>query len=152
MGAWPRLPSLSRSPSRTTLRLSNLDGVGVYRKVNGRDFLLHKGFSSAYYSTIRPALLERLAAIRATGLANARTVYLHGHSRGAAHAMLAAVDLATDSKAALNITQPFRQIKLYNFGSSRVGDKAYAQMTESLIGERFRIANRWGLGQGLGGG
>ena len=55
--------------------------------------------------------------------------------------MLAAVDAATDSRAALGVGDPWAQIRLYTAGQPRVGDAGYAALLESLIGERFRIVN-----------
>ncbi|MFM7426826.1 MAG: lipase family protein [Elainella sp.] len=58
-----------------------------------------------------------------------------GHSLGGAVAMLTAADLALDNSF------PARQIRVYTYGSPRVGDSTFAGTYSRLIGQTYRVVN-----------
>uniref|UniRef100_A0A383VHB2 Fungal lipase-type domain-containing protein n=1 Tax=Tetradesmus obliquus TaxID=3088 RepID=A0A383VHB2_TETOB len=75
-----------------------------------------------------------------------RTVYVTGHSRGGAlAAVFAAKLLALQAAGTLpkNSGAAVDQIKLYTFGSPRVGDTFFAAYLENNMRERYRIVTRY---------
>lgn len=90
---------------------------------------VHKGFYLAQQSVIDYVkssvftLLDKFPSYK---------VVVTGHSLGAAMATLTAVDL----KAA-GVTSP----RLFNFGSPRVGDTAFAEYVSSYIEDRNRVTH-----------
>lgn len=89
--------------------------------------LTHRGFTDIY-STAREGIL---AAVR--GLPPDKTLYVTGHSLGAALATLCAADLAEHTD--------FVRIVVYTFGSPRVGDDAFAKWFARSIPDSRRYAN-----------
>lgn len=92
---------------------------------------VHSGFFGAY---------QALSAILAADFNQLRTQYpsyqvlFTGHSLGAAVANLAAVDL-------LAVHGQGSQAVLYNFGSPRVGNNAYATYGENNVGVTYRVTH-----------
>ncbi|WIA34285.1 hypothetical protein OEZ86_012625 [Tetradesmus obliquus] len=75
-----------------------------------------------------------------------RTVYVVGHSRGGALASVFAAKLlgaqATGELPPYS-GDPKDQVKLYTFGSPRVGDTVFAAYLENNMNERYRIITRY---------
>ncbi len=93
----------------------------------GKAGQVHEGFS-ATYDLVRKALIDSLAALPG------RSLYVAGHSLGAAIATLAILDIVSST--------PFRTPFLYTYGSPRVGDHAFAAEYNRMMGGRsFRVAN-----------
>lgn len=109
------------------------DGVKeVYDKWNTKP-RVHAGFWKAYQS-----IREQILPIVELQLElKARPVYFTGHSLGAALATLGAMDIY-DS---LNIHEKYGvEITVYNFGSPRVGNHAFAEYFDNRISNMFRVA------------
>ncbi|KAF0683850.1 Aste57867_24125 [Aphanomyces stellatus] len=101
--------------------------------------LVHVGFLKAY-QTLQPQILDTIARLMQThATANATTttprlqLYCTGHSLGGALATLCAMDLA--------LTQPNMDIAMYNFGSPRVGNRAFQALFNAKIPRAFRVVN-----------
>jgi triacylglycerol lipase len=94
--------------------------------------LVHQGFHHAI-SAVWEAVKNHLSQIQNSG--GARTLWLTGHSLGAAIATLAAERIAADGD--------FEVRGLYTFGSPRVGDGGFKnRLTESGLAARtFRFVN-----------
>ncbi|CAM9555140.1 unnamed protein product [Pylaiella littoralis] len=92
---------------------------------------VHAGFKKAYNS-----VKETLAAVVGSaidGKPEEWHVYVTGHSLGGALATLAALDHMR--------RYPNANVTMYNFGSPRVGNRAFAQLYDSYVGDSFRIVN-----------
>jgi triacylglycerol lipase len=93
----------------------------------GKAGWVHEGFI-ATYDLVRKVLIDSLAVLPG------KSLYVSGHSLGAAIATLAILDIVSST--------PFRTPFLYTFGSPRVGDRAFAAEHNRTMGSRsFRIAN-----------
>lgn len=86
----------------------------------------HRGFTDIYTSA-RSQIISRLALMPSN-----KTLYVTGHSLGAALATLCAMDVAVNSSFA-----PL----LFTFGSPRVGDPAFAQAFTQYVPYSYRYAN-----------
>jgi triacylglycerol lipase len=62
-------------------------------------------------------------------------LFITGHSLGGAVAMLTAADLA------LNNDFPGRQMRIYTYGSPRVGDSTFVATYTRLVGQTYRVVN-----------
>ncbi|WP_084065125.1 lipase family protein [Paenibacillus stellifer] len=87
----------------------------------------HRGFT-AIYSSAREELIRALGK-----LPPEKSMYVTGHSLGAALATLCAVDTAANTA--------FRSPFLYTYGSPRVGDPDFAKACASYVPDSWRFAN-----------
>jgi predicted lipase len=98
---------------------------------SGEDFgKVHKGFIENYDSIIDPIPREI-----AKKLDTSVPCYITGHSLGAALAVIASVDLAS------NIPALKPQIQLYTYAGSRVGNPTFAQIHSKYIPNHYRVIN-----------
>jgi predicted lipase len=91
---------------------------------------IHKGFIENYDSIIDPIPREI-----AKKLDPSVPCYITGHSLGAALAVIASVDLAS------NIPALKPQIQLYTYAGSRVGNPTFAQVHTKYIPNHYRVVN-----------
>lgn len=89
--------------------------------------LTHRGFTDIY-SSARSHIISALAKLSAN-----KTLYITGHSLGAALATLCVVDVAANTS--------FRSPFLFTFGSPRVGDPAFAKAFSKYVRNSYRAAN-----------
>ncbi|CAI5934642.1 unnamed protein product [Closterium sp. NIES-64] len=102
---------------------------------NKMDIKVHDGFLDGYKS-VKPRLLLLLKAILASS-SEKYHIMVTGHSLGGALSTLFTYDLAqSDLKKQHGFT-----LSLYNFGSPRVGNHAFAARFNQLVGDSWRIAN-----------
>ncbi|CAI5495765.1 unnamed protein product, partial [Closterium sp. Naga37s-1] len=102
---------------------------------NKMDIKVHDGFLDGYKS-VKPRLLLLLKAILASSSGKYH-IMVTGHSLGGALSTLFTYDLAqSDLKK-----QHGFNLSLYNFGSPRVGNHAFAARFNQLVGDSWRIAN-----------
>ncbi|WP_240479818.1 lipase family protein [Paenibacillus wynnii] len=116
-----------RGTSSTTDWISDMIASQKRFKYIKEDCLTHRGFTDIY-STARSGVLSALAK-----LSTDKTLYITGHSLGAALATLCAIDLAANTAH----SSP----NLYTFGSPRVGDPAFAKVFTMYVRNSYRIAN-----------
>ncbi|CAI7808021.1 unnamed protein product, partial [Closterium sp. NIES-53] len=96
---------------------------------------VHDGFLDGYKS-VKPRLLLLLKSILASS-SEKYHIMVTGHSLGGALSTLFTYDLAqSDIKK-----QHGFNLSLYNFGSPRVGNHAFAARFNQLVGDSWRIAN-----------
>ncbi|CAI5477181.1 unnamed protein product [Closterium sp. Yama58-4] len=120
----------------TDLRLhkENFDS-DLTEEDNKMDIKVHDGFLGGYKS-VKPRLLLLLKAILASSTEKYH-IMVTGHSLGGALSTLFTYDLAqSDLKKQHGFT-----LSLYNFGSPRVGNHAFAARFNQLVGDSWRIAN-----------
>lgn len=104
---------------------------------------VHQGFLTSYDS-IRPQILSIVDALLADRMEQEMntkkcwSVYVTGHSLGGALATLCAYDLA----ARRHVYPTPHHLALYNFGSPRVGNRAFAKEFNRLVPDAWRIVNR----------
>ncbi len=92
------------------------------------DCRVHEGFLQTY-NVFRTKIIDGLGALDAR-----KSLFVAGHSLGAALATLAVPDLA--------VSTAFTSPVVYTFASPRVGDKSFAESYDRQFGTRsFRIAN-----------
>ncbi|HEY9600714.1 MAG TPA: hypothetical protein V6C85_03830 [Allocoleopsis sp.] len=91
---------------------------------------VHKGFIANYDSIIDPIPREI-----AKQLDPSVPCYITGHSLGAALAVIASVDLAS------NIPALKPQIQLYTYAGSRVGNPTFAKVHTKYIPNHYRVVN-----------
>jgi hypothetical protein len=89
--------------------------------------LTHRGFTDIY-SSARDQIIAEL-----NKLSTDKTLFVTGHSLGAALATLCAIDIAANTK----FTSPY----LFTYGSPRVGDPAFARIFPKYVKNSTRIAN-----------
>lgn len=89
--------------------------------------LTHRGFTDIY-SSARSQLIYALSKLPPD-----KTLYITGHSLGAALATLCAVDVAANT----SFHSPF----LFTYGSPRVGDPAFARVFSKYVRNSYRTAN-----------
>ncbi|MGN7357171.1 lipase family protein [Paenibacillus sp. SAF-054] len=87
----------------------------------------HRGFTDIYVSG-RTQILAALAAASSD-----KTMYITGHSLGAALATLCAVDVAANTV--------FKSPRLFTYGSPRVGDPAFAKAFITYVSNSYRYTN-----------
>lgn len=104
---------------------NNLDWMSIrYDKCS--DCQVHKGFYLAEQSVIKD-VISHVQALKAKY--PSYTVVVTGHSLGAALATLTAMDFLSSNISPL---------RLFNFGSPRVGNTAFADYASAKIGDRNR--------------
>ena len=105
--------------------LSDLD-------VGGQTVGTHAGFRELYdkvRTKVKGALLRRLEL---NDVRDDTTLCFTGHSLGGALATLAAIDFSMN-------TYSERAITMYNFGSPRVGNRAFADLYDQRVPDSFRV-------------
>lgn len=116
-----------RGTSTTTNWIADLIASQKKYKYIKEDCMTHRGFTDIYASA-RTRIISTLAKV-----SRGKTLFITGHSLGAALATLCAVDVAANTG--------FRSPYLFTFGSPRVGDPAFAKACASYVPNSFRIAN-----------
>jgi hypothetical protein len=89
--------------------------------------LTHRGFTSIYASA-RSRVISALS-----GMSPDKTLYITGHSLGAALATLCAIDVAANTRFVSPI--------LFTYGSPRVGDPAFAKVFPKYVRNSWRACN-----------
>lgn len=120
-----------RGTSSTTNWISNIIASQKRFKYVQEYCLTHRGFTDIY-SSARGEMLSTLSK-----LSQDKTLYITGHSLGAALATLCTIDIAANT--------PFTSPILYTYGSPRVGDPDFAKAFKTLVPNSFRIANLFDL-------
>ncbi|CAN0111908.1 unnamed protein product [Ectocarpus sp. 12 AP-2014] len=92
---------------------------------------IHAGFKRAYVSV--NGTLGAVLGSAMEGKPEDWHVYITGHSLGGALATLATLDHCR--------RYPKAKVTMYNFGSPRVGNKAFAKLYDSFVGDSFRVVN-----------
>lgn len=121
---------------RGSVLQANFDDDGDRRLVpwdQAPGALVHAGFLRSYAS-IRSQIVRILGAAFQR-VAPSGTVFLTGHSLGAAQATLAAVDLPQEF--------PTKRFQLYNFGDLRVGDFAFVELFNASVSASWRVVHRY---------
>jgi triacylglycerol lipase len=95
--------------------------------------LVHQGFN-AVYQTIRDSVIAGVT----TAKVNATSMWITGHSLGAAIALLAAIDFAKNAVPPL-VSQ------IYTFAGPRVGDATFTNLFDAAIPVCYRVVNRWDI-------
>lgn len=116
-----------RGTSSTTNWIADIIASQKKFKYIKEDCLTHRGFTNIYASA-RGQIISALAK-----LSSDKTLYITGHSLGAALATLCAVDMAANTS--------FRCPLLFTFGSPRVGDPAFAKAFAKYVPNSYRTAN-----------
>ncbi len=116
-----------RGTSSTTNWISDTIASQMRFKYIKEDCLTHRGFTDIYASA-RNGIISTLAS-----LSPDKTLYITGHSLGAALATLCAIDIAANTA--------YSSPNLYTFGSPRVGDPAFAKAFTMYVRNSYRIAN-----------
>ncbi|BCG59751.1 lipase [Paenibacillus sp. URB8-2] len=116
-----------RGTSSTSDWISDIIASQKRFKYIKQDCLTHRGFTDIY-SSARDELFSAL-----TGLSPAKTLYITGHSLGAALATLCAIDIAANTAHHSPI--------LFTFGSPRVGDPAFSKAFTEYVKNSWRTAN-----------
>lgn len=116
-----------RGTSSTTNWISDIIASQRKFKYIKEDCLTHRGFTDIY-SSAREGILSALSKIE-----SGKTLYITGHSLGAALATMCAVDLSANTD--------YRSPYLFTYGSPRVGDPAFAKVSTRYVPNSYRIAN-----------
>jgi hypothetical protein len=107
------------------------------RAEDNTSILVHRGFWSVY-TEIRAELLNTLNEhLQTPPGATPPTLYVAGHSLGAALAMLCLVDLLVLSPPAL--AHKFTDVRCYLFGAPRVGNRAFVNVVRRLCADRTHL-------------
>jgi len=116
-----------RGTSSTTNWIS--DAIASQRnfKYIKEDCLTHRGFTDIY-SSARGQIFSALGR-----LSPDMTLYITGHSLGAALATLCAIDIAANTA--------FVSPSLFTYGSPRVGDPAFSKAFTKYVRSSWRTAN-----------
>ncbi|MEF2967315.1 lipase family protein [Paenibacillus sp. M1] len=139
IGEWERFGFTIESPEEVIIAfrgtssapdwVSDLIASQTKFKYIEANCLTHRGFTNIYASA-RDGIMAALAKISS---GESKTLYVTGHSLGAALATLCAVDVAANTG--------FRSPILFTFGSPRVGDPAFAKAFASHVPASYRYAN-----------
>lgn len=97
---------------------------------------VHEGFLEAYAS-VRPVVLRLLDTVLA-GEQEQWTLYITGHSLGGALSTLCTFDCA---RRMWRTTPTPPRLVHYNYGSPRVGNRAFAAEFDRLVPNAWRVAN-----------
>ncbi|OAB46746.1 lipase family protein [Paenibacillus antarcticus] len=116
-----------RGTMSTTNWISNIIASQRNFKYIKEDCLTHRGFTDIYSST----RLEIISAL--TKLSPDKTLYITGHSLGAALATLCAIDIAANTH--------YLSPKLFTYASPRVGDPDFTSAFTKYVQTSYRIAN-----------
>lgn len=116
-----------RGTSSTTNWLSDINAVQKKFKYLKEDCLTHRGFTDIYSSA-----RDEITAVLGR-LSPDKTLYITGHSLGAALATLCAADIASNTA--------YNAPRLYTYGSPRVGDPAFANAFGKYVRSSLRFAN-----------
>ncbi|MBA9087968.1 hypothetical protein FHR92_004461 [Fontibacillus solani] len=116
-----------RGTSSTTNWISDMIASQKNFKYIKEDCLTHRGFTDIY-SSARKRIIYTL-----NQLSPDKTLYITGHSLGAALATLCAIDVAANTT--------FVSPNLYTYGSPRVGDPAFKKAFTKYVQNSHRIAN-----------
>ncbi|WP_407944235.1 lipase family protein [Paenibacillus durus] len=116
-----------RGTSSTSDWISDIIASQKRFKYIKEDCLTHRGFTDIY-SSARSGIISAL-----TRLSPDKTLYITGHSLGAALATLCAIDIAANTV--------YSSPNLFTFGSPRVGDPAFAKAFSKYVRNSYRIAN-----------
>ena len=116
-----------RGTSSTTDWISDMLASQKKFKYIKDDVLSHRGFTDIY-SSARNGILTAL-----NKLSPEKTLYITGHSLGAALATLSAIDIAANAH--------FRKPQLFTYGSPRVGDPAFMKAFTQYVPDSYRVAN-----------
>lgn len=95
--------------------------------------LVHQGFA-AVYLTIRNSVIDAVDAAKV----GAASMWVTGHSLGAAIAVLSALDFAR------NAVPPLAP-QVYTFAGPRVGNAQFKALFDATIPVCYRVWNRWDL-------
>ncbi|WP_425517228.1 lipase family protein [Paenibacillus sophorae] len=135
--AWERFGFIIESPqeiiiafrgtSSATNWISDIIASQKRFKYIKQECLTHRGFTDIY-SSARNGIIAAL-----TRLSQGKTLYITGHSLGAALATLCSMDIAANTA--------HRSPNLYTFGSPRVGDPAFSKIFSKYVRNSYRIAN-----------
>ncbi|EFN50817.1 hypothetical protein CHLNCDRAFT_141758 [Chlorella variabilis] len=124
---------------RTVLQQQQQEqGTAAAEQGGGEDqapLWVHHGFLDAYAS-VRSEVLRLLETVLA-GETEPWTLYVTGHSLGGALSTLCAYDCARRTWRGV----PRPAIVHYNYGSPRVGNKAFAEQFDALVPNTWRVAN-----------
>jgi hypothetical protein len=118
----------------TTLTHHGYHSYGIESPPPGEAWV-HSGFLSAYDS-VRGAVLG-LVDVALAGEKSEWTVLVTGHSLGGALATLCAYDLSHRSWG----TRTRPNLRMYNYGSPRVGNKDFAEAYNEKVPDTWRIVN-----------
>ncbi|MCJ8014237.1 lipase family protein [Paenibacillus sp. KQZ6P-2] len=116
-----------RGTSSKTNWISDMIASQKSFKYIKEDCLTHRGFTDIY-SSARGRIIAELAK-----LSPLKTLYITGHSLGAALATLCAIDIAANTAFCFPI--------LFTYGSPRVGDPAFAKAFTKYVRNSYRSAN-----------
>ncbi|MEK3737203.1 lipase family protein [Paenibacillus sp. FSL F4-0122] len=116
-----------RGTSTTTNWISNVLASQERFKYLKEDSLTHRGFTNIY-SSARDGIFSTLSK-----LSPDKTLYITGHSLGAALATLCTLDIAANT----SYTTP----NLYTYGSPRVGDPDFVNIFKQYVRKSYRYAN-----------
>lgn len=116
-----------RGTSSTTNWISDMLASQRKFKYIKENCLTHRGFTDIY-SSARKQILSTL-----NQLSSEKTLFITGHSLGAALATLCAVDVAANTA--------FVSPNLYTYGSPRVGDPAFKKAFTKYVQSSYRITN-----------
>eukprot|EP00210_Caulerpa_lentillifera_P002079 g1994.t1 len=116
---------------RTSLKDSIISTIMNQKSI--RDLLVHRGFLTAYDSV--KTMVFTIAELITRKDPN-WTVYTTGHSLGGALATLCAFEMSSRW-----LRKP-PKVKMYNFGSPRVGNQSFAENFNQLVSESWRIVSR----------
>lgn len=111
--------------------ISNINASQKRFQYIKEDCLTHRGFTDIYTST-RDKIISTV-----TTLSPNKTLYITGHSLGAALATLCAVDIAANT--------PHISPNLITYGSPRVGDPAFSKTISKYVQNSQRFANIFDL-------
>lgn len=118
-----------RGTSTATNWISDIIATQRKFKYVKENCLTHRGFTDIYYSA-RSRIMSTLAK-----LPSDKTLFVTGHSLGAALATLCAIDIGANSEFA----SPY----LFTYGGPRVGDPAFSKAFAKYVPSSHRIANEF---------
>lgn len=118
-----------RGTSSTSNWISDAIATQVNFKYISGNSLTHRGFTDIYDSA-RSQIMTAL-----TKLSPIKTLYITGHSLGAALATLCAIDIAANTY--------YHSPSLYTYGSPRVGDPTFSKTFAMYVRNSYRIANKF---------
>jgi hypothetical protein len=135
---------------RDFLTDAKLNQVDFSEETRVEGACVHAGFAEAYRSireTVRRVALYFVEKSRREGTLSSEGLefFFTGHSLGAALATLAALDVTRVLEdRGIPLSQRARngvRIRMYNFGSPRVGNGVFARTFNTLVPDAYRIVN-----------